>query len=218
MVAVDVEQRLSPAELRGSRDKAAHAGSEPARRFKLDGATPSPVGIRFDPVLPFEQWQQIGLRLALHASASTWWLGDWLAYGQYKYGRRYRNAISATGLDYQTLRNYASVARRFELSRRRDKLSFQHHAEVCALPRSEQDAWLDRAEQNHWARNELRRQLRLARRQLVGPEDPSEPDSFVPLAIFASSDQITRWRQLAHQAHQTLNAWIVASLEQSVAL
>jgi hypothetical protein len=45
--------------------------------------------------------------------------------------------IVATGLDYQTLRNYAAVARRFELSRRRDNLSFHHHAELCALSESQ---------------------------------------------------------------------------------
>lgn len=62
-----------------------------------------------------------------------------------KYGRRCRGAIAVTGLDYQTLRNYAVVARRFDLSRRRDSLSCQHHAEVCALSDSEQDRWLDLA-------------------------------------------------------------------------
>ena len=41
-------------------------------------------------------------------------------------------------LDYQTLRNYAWVARRFAMSRRRDTLSFGHHAEVPALPEPEQ--------------------------------------------------------------------------------
>ena len=35
---------------------------------------------------------------------------------------------------------------RFDLSRRRDKLSFGHHAELAALPEHEQDEWLDQAE------------------------------------------------------------------------
>ena len=49
-------------------------------------------------------------------------------------------------LDYQTLRNYAWVARRFPAGRRRAGVSFAHHAEVARLPEPEQDYWLRRAE------------------------------------------------------------------------
>jgi hypothetical protein len=45
-----------------------------------------------------------------------------------------KEGIELSGLDYQTVRNDSMVARGFEMSRRRDNLSFQHHAEVCALP------------------------------------------------------------------------------------
>jgi hypothetical protein len=36
--------------------------------------------------------------------------------------------------------NAASIANAFELSRRRDNLSFKHHAEVASLPLDEADA------------------------------------------------------------------------------
>jgi hypothetical protein len=49
------------------------------------------------------------------------------------------------------------------MSRRRDKLSFQHHAEVAPLPEPDQDLWLNRAERLGWSLSELRRQLRNAR-------------------------------------------------------
>src|SRR5690242_15382937 len=92
----------------------------------------TPTSVQFDPRLPFEDWRAVGVKIASYTNASMWWLGDWLAFGRYKYGPRYRQAIGATGLDYKTLRNYAVVARRFEPARRRANLSFQHHAEVCA--------------------------------------------------------------------------------------
>lgn len=38
------------------------------------------------------------------------------------------------------------MAERFELSRRRDNLSFGHHQEVAADPPEVADAWLDQAE------------------------------------------------------------------------
>jgi hypothetical protein len=84
-----------------------------------------------------------------------------LIYGESAYGwSRYREAIDRTGLDYQTLRNYAWVARRFEHGRRRTGLSFAHHAEVARMSPPEQDFWLRKAEQQKWSRNELRRQVR----------------------------------------------------------
>jgi hypothetical protein len=56
--------------------------------------------------------------------------------------RRYREAVERAGLDYQILRNYAWMAGRFELSCRRDSLSFGHHAEVAPMPGPERDFWL----------------------------------------------------------------------------
>jgi hypothetical protein len=47
------------------------------------------------------------------------------------------------GPDFQTCANAASVCRSFETSRRRELLSFRHHAEVAALPPDEADALLD---------------------------------------------------------------------------
>jgi hypothetical protein len=117
-------------------------------------------GLRLPQQLPFERWLQVGRRLADIYSSSAFCLGDWLAYGQAAYAGRYRAAIERTSLDYQTLRNYAWVARRFSLSRRRDSLSFGHHAEVAALPGAEQDFWLRKAEELSWSVKQLRRQVR----------------------------------------------------------
>ena len=111
--------------------------------------------------LPERSWEQIGTNLRELVNSSAWWLADWLIYGEATYGwRRYKEAIERTGLDYQTLRNYAWVARRFEHHRRRDNLSFAHHAEVTRLSPPEQDYWLRKAEQQKWSRNELRRAVR----------------------------------------------------------
>ena len=185
------------------------AAPEPARggrRFQLQGATPSRMGIRFSPVLPFNDWLDVGRRVGTHADASLWWLGDWLVYGKYKYGRQYKRGIALTGLDYQTLRNYAAVARRFEMSRRRDKLSFQHHAEVCALSDEEQDRWLDRAEEGRWSRNELRRRLR------------SELDRELPLTsralkLAVDAEREARWREAAARNDSEFETWIVSTLD-----
>ena len=89
--------------------------------------------------LPFERWLGIGRQLSAVSTSAAWCLGDWLAFGERAYAGRYRQAVEQTSLDYQTLRNYAWVARQFVISRRRDMLSFGHHAEVAALAEAEQD-------------------------------------------------------------------------------
>jgi hypothetical protein len=115
-----------------------------------------------DSQLSYARWQAIGARLTAQAEATSWWLGDWLVFGEERYGARYADAIEHTGLEYKTLRNYAVVARRFAMSRRRDTLSFQHHAEVCPMVDRDQDRWLDSAEENRWSKAELRRRIRQA--------------------------------------------------------
>jgi hypothetical protein len=96
-------------------------------------------GLRLPQRLPFERWLDAGTQLSALCISAAWCLGDWLVFGEQAYAGRYRQAIERTSLDYQTLRNYAWVAKRFSLSRRRDKLSFGHHSEVAALPEPEQD-------------------------------------------------------------------------------
>ena len=187
----------------------ASPGNSGERGCQVRGVVVSPLGMGFDPRFDFEEWRQLGARIAMRANASLWWLGDWLAFGQDKYGRRYREALALTGLDYQTLRNYAVVARRFDLSRRRDKLSFQHHAELSALDDEDQDRWLAQAESAGWSRNELRRRVR---RQLA---DRSPAPS--PVRLVLDEGRRALWQQAALREECDLEAWMVRTLDEAAA-
>jgi hypothetical protein len=123
------------------------------------------TGLRLPQRLTFEQWLKIGNQLASLTTSTAWCLGDWLVYGEKAFTGRYREAIAQTSLDYQTLRNYAWVAKQVPLSRRRDRLSFSHHAEVAALSEPEQDFWLRTAEELAWTRNRLRREVQESLRE-----------------------------------------------------
>lgn len=155
-------------------------GGEPAQRdavLSLLGtqATVHESGMVFPANLSERSWERIGTSLRELVNSSAWWLADWLIYGETTYGwRRYKEAIERTGLDYQTLRNYAWVGRRFDHHRRRSGLSFAHHAEVARLAPPEQDYWLRKAEQQNWSRNELRRTVRAS---LAAQSDPAEVPS-----------------------------------------
>jgi hypothetical protein len=170
----------------------------------------SRVGLRIASAVDYETWVRAGLRIAETHDSSTWCLGDWLVYGQEHYEKRYGEAVEAIGLDYQTLRNYAWVARRFPLYRRRRCLSFQHHAEVAALPEREQDHWLSLAEQFGWSRNALRRNVRAAR-EAGGNVARSQ----VVQKIGATRVQIERWRLAAARSNRNLESWIVYQLDEA---
>jgi len=140
---------------------------EPATVVTQDGNTliiPR-KGLELPRHLSFERWVGIGLQLSSLTTSMAWCLGDWLVYGESAFTGRYREAIERTSLDYQTLRNYSWVARRFALSRRRDSVSFGHHAELAALAEPEQDYWLRRAEELSWSRNRLRAEVRASLRE-----------------------------------------------------
>src|SRR3954452_2446432 len=115
------------------------------------------------PGMRFGDWAAVGQRPSHVSRRPTWALWDWLVFGERVFATRYRTAVEATDLDYQTLRNYAWVAGSFPARRRRGELSFQHHAELAALTGVDQALWLTRAIAGRWSRNELRRRLRAHR-------------------------------------------------------
>jgi signal transduction histidine kinase len=104
-------------------------------------------------------WLRQGRWLGSLGRAVGWWIGDWLRYGNARYGERYAAAERITGYDRQTLMNMVYVASRVEAPRRRELLSFSHHAEVAALPAPEQERWLERAERDGFSVRVLRREV-----------------------------------------------------------
>lgn len=125
------------------------------------------------------EWVAVGLSLGEMGRVNNWWVGDWLHYGTNRWGEKYVEAAKITGFDGKTLRNIVYVASRFDLSRRRDKLTFTHHAEVAALESDQQDEWLDHALALKLSATDLRLELRtnLRGRASTGSEPPKEPTS-----------------------------------------
>ncbi len=110
-------------------------------------------------------WVEAGHQLGRMSRVSNWWVGDWLRYGTTRWGERYVEASRITGYDVKTLRNLVYVARHFDLSRRRDKLHWSHHAELAGLEPEEQDHWLDRALGERLSVSDLRIELRSSQRR-----------------------------------------------------
>ncbi|WP_260327415.1 LmbU family transcriptional regulator [Streptomyces sp. TLI_185] len=171
------------------------------------------VGLRMPSGASFDEWEQAGRQLSGIVDSSSWWLGDWLVFGKDHYVDRYQHGIRAVGLQYQTLRNYAWVSRRFAFDRRRPALTFQHHAELASLPLDQQEMWLDRAEQNRWTTKQLRRAIRASRELEEQTGTPVEPVRRLELP----GSRLRSWHRAAEQMGIDFDQWVMASLDTAAA-
>lgn len=143
------------------------------------------------PDLTEQQWVDAGQQLVRMGRAWQWWVGDWALYGEHAYGDGYEDLIVQCGLEYQTIANVISVARRIEPSRRRENLSWSHHEAVAALEPAEQDRWLTRATDEGYTRDDLRRALREHRNPPADPEPQGTAQyaSTITFTHFAADDE-----------------------------
>ncbi len=111
-----------------------------------------------------EDWLALGRRLAARRGRDNWALGDWACHGDRRYGDL-TEAAGEIGIAYKTLRNLAHVARKLQMSRRRDNLSWSHHGAVADIDPAEADRLLDRAEAEGWSRERMREEARAASRE-----------------------------------------------------
>ncbi len=114
--------------------------------------------------MDLSEWSRAGQRLGVMNRCSPWWIGDWICYGNAKFGEKYSRAAKITDYDIQTLMNMVYVASHFEISRRRENLSWSHHEALASLSLAEQDRWLDFASTRKLSVSDLRQGLRDFRR------------------------------------------------------
>ncbi|MCP2134560.1 N6-adenosine-specific RNA methylase IME4 [Rhizobium sp. SLBN-94] len=107
----------------------------------------------------FEQWTEIGQWLQSVERSVMWWIGDWVRFGEHRWGEKYTQAIEATGHSYQTLRDAAWVSGSFDLSERSDKLPWSHYRQAASLHKDNRNTVLREAEAEGWSVRETRAQV-----------------------------------------------------------
>ncbi len=117
----------------------------------------------------FVQWQGVMGSLASMERALQFWIGDALNFGERKYGDISAQAVSEQ--QAKTWTNYAWVARSVESSRRRDVLSYSHHAAVASLDADKQGDVLSTAAVYNWNVKETRLEVR----RVKGNPPPPKP-------------------------------------------
>jgi N6-adenosine-specific RNA methylase IME4 len=139
----------------------------------IDGATGELItagmdftktSLTIDPETQYERWESIGEQLNQIEGAIQWWIGDWLNFGEHKYGELYAQAIDA-GADPKTWMDYKWVSNAIETSFRNDVLSWSHHRAVAPLSPNEQKYWLDKAAKEGLNKNDLRHAIKIKKFQ-----------------------------------------------------
>lgn len=153
----------------------------------------TPTGIQFHQDLSFDEWNTLGMKLSPLGRSIGFIIGDWINFGDGRYGEKYEEALAKTGIPYQTLANYAYVARRVEFSCRQENLGFEHHAVVAKLKTEEEKRhWLGMAEKHDLSVRRLRKSINFGR--LASDEevqgDPADRGYVTYLALL---NRLRRW-------------------------
>ena len=119
----------------------------------------TPTGIQFNDKLSFEEWLDLGMKIAPIAKSIGFKMGDWVNYGSKIYGKKYKGPIEATGIPYQTLANYSRVARKVGPSIRQSCLCYEIHAAVAKLKPHDQKHWLDMATEHKLSVRRLKKSI-----------------------------------------------------------
>lgn len=136
-----------------------------------------PTGLRFPAGrMPFDSWRETLRGLGAMAHGHQWWIGDALVEGERQYGEEAAQGEHDLGIPAQTQLNWRWVASRIELSRRREELTWSHHAEVARLDPDTQDALLERAIEESLGVRQLRTVVDLEHPRGDAPEPAPAPE------------------------------------------
>lgn len=151
------------------------------------------TGIQFNHELSFEEWDALGQKLGEVGKSIGFIIGDWINYGESRYGEKYEKALARTGMAYNTLANFAYVARKVQSSLRNENLDwYQHYAVAKLKTDDEKSYWLEMADKHDLSVRRLRKSINFGR--LATPEevqgDPADRGYVTYLALL---NRIRRW-------------------------
>ncbi len=125
--------------------------------------------------LSYDEWASIGKnQIQAMGRASMWWLGDYLAYGDRKFGQTWAQIADELGYAEQTVKNAKQVCENIPPEERFPDLFFAHHQEVAFLGPKGRQKWLQLALDNKWTKGELRDAIRESRAGTTRETEPGK--------------------------------------------
>jgi hypothetical protein len=137
----------------------------------------------------FDDWAEVGKFIKRSNEAVQFWRGDWLNFGENNY-EEWSQYFGKEEAAYQTLANEKWVASRVPPSRRRENLSWSHHAEVADLESEEQELMLNMAEEHEMSVSTFRKAVRHYKLKLDVPELNEEQLKPTDPLLFESAQKI----------------------------
>jgi hypothetical protein len=101
--------------------------SEASTDLQSAPVTITETGLQFGDSTTYSQWEAVGSTLYRMEKSVMWWIGDWVRFGEAKWGEKYKQAIGEAGYSYQTLRNASWISGEFDLSKRLDNIPWASH-------------------------------------------------------------------------------------------
>lgn len=132
------------------------------------GVNPTRTSLPLVDGIGFNEWREMGEKLVRMADSSSWWIGDWLAYGD-RYRRDYTVAMQQLDRTYEALRKCAYVSSHVPVGNRFPDLSWTHHLIVAPLDPGQQRYWLAEALRHGWSKRELEQQIAERRGTVARP-------------------------------------------------
>jgi hypothetical protein len=121
----------------------------------FDWARVTETGLVIESAPDYDVWVHDGRKVLRLERMLPWVIGDWVNYGENRWGDMYTAALEATDYSYSRLATFAYVCRRVEFSRRRQDLSFSHHEIVAPETPKKQIHWLQQAVNRGWSVQDL---------------------------------------------------------------
>lgn len=141
--------------------------------------------LNIDPKTGFEEWERLGVNVQRFARSHQWWVGDWLNFGDDKFGEEAWQAVDGLGFEPKTLSNWMRVALYVPADIRYapDELSWSHHRIVAELPhKRDRQRSLAKAFKNGWTTRELQEYVNGLISKDTADEPEQEEDAVPPTA------------------------------------
>lgn len=107
---------------------------------------------------PIEDWEETARVLFGLQRSVYWWIGDFVKYGEQKFGDDIYQAID-DNVSLDLLNRCVAVSREFDPTERNLNLSWTHHQALCGLKKPMQRALLMQAEENRWDSRALKEHI-----------------------------------------------------------
>lgn len=147
-----------------------------AGELQSKGVQVTPLRLILPENMPKEDWVAVGIQLNRADQVMQWWIGDWAAFGDRKYGDL-SEFCKLNGLNYSTVSNRSTVSKSVHFALRNEQIPWSFYSVVAPLKPGEQKSWLSKVQKGGLSVSQLRTAINVSN----GEHNALESDGPPPL-------------------------------------